>query len=93
MACGLPVITTRVGGVAEVVADGETGFLVQPGDAAALRERLIQLAGNEQLVRQMGAAAHKRVEIHFNAQIQSAKIVAHLCQVASAQQAIHGGAR
>lgn len=92
MACGLPVITTRVGGVAEVVADGETGFLVQPGDAAALRECLLQLAENEQLVRQMGAAAHKRVELHFNAQVQSSKIVAHLCQVASVQQVRHGGA-
>lgn len=93
MACGLPVITTHVGGVAEVVADGETGFLVQPGDATALRERLLQLAENESLVRQMGAAAHKRVGIHFNAQIQAKKIVTHLCQVASKQRATQGGAR
>lgn len=95
MACGLPVITTRVGGVAEVVADGETGFLVQPGDVASLRERLLQLAENEQLVEQMGTAAHKRVEAHFNAQIQAEEIVTHLCQVADAQRRRpgQGGAR
>jgi glycosyltransferase involved in cell wall biosynthesis len=93
MACGLPVITTHVGGVAEVVTDGETGFLVQPDDVFSFRARLLQLAGNEQLVRQMGTAAHKRVEIHFNAQIRAEEIVTHLCQVAGAQRTRQGGAR
>jgi glycosyltransferase involved in cell wall biosynthesis len=40
MATGTPVIGTRVGGIPEVVRDGETGWLVPPGDVAALRERL-----------------------------------------------------
>ena len=92
MACGLPVITTRVGGVSEVVADGETGFLVQSGDVSSLRARLLQLAGNEQLVRQMGAAAHERVKIHFNAQIQTDKIVTILCQITGEYQARQRGA-
>ena len=45
MACGLPVVTTRVGGVAEVVADGETGYLVQPGDGEALRAHIFAAHG------------------------------------------------
>ena len=42
MASGTPVVASRVGGLAEVVQDGVTGFLVPPGDTAALRERLDQ---------------------------------------------------
>ena len=43
MASGTPVIASRVGGLAEIVQDGVTGFLVPPGDVAALHERLAQV--------------------------------------------------
>jgi glycosyltransferase involved in cell wall biosynthesis len=44
MAAGRPVVSTRVGGVAEVVADGQTGLLAPAGDAAALAEHVLRLA-------------------------------------------------
>ncbi len=54
MAAGLPVITTPVGGIPELVTDGVEGFLVRPGDVDALAARIAQLAGDEHLRLAMG---------------------------------------
>ncbi len=63
MATGRPVIASRIGGVIDLVADGETGFLVQPGDPSALRQAIERLLVNPNLRRHMGQAAlHKVVE-------------------------------
>jgi glycosyltransferase involved in cell wall biosynthesis len=63
MGCGRPVIATRVGGLPEVVRDGETGFLVPPGDAAALAERIAMLLGDGGLRQRMGEAARVSAEM------------------------------
>jgi glycosyltransferase involved in cell wall biosynthesis len=60
MAAGLPVIATRVGGIPEVVADGETGILVPPGDAAELARAMERLIADHALRESMGEAATKR---------------------------------
>jgi len=57
MACGTPVIASRVGGLTYTVRDGETGYLVPERDPQALAARLEQLLTNEQLRRKMGARA------------------------------------
>jgi glycosyltransferase involved in cell wall biosynthesis len=62
MAAGLPVVATRVGGIPEAVADGETGLLVPPRDPAALAEALGRLAGDPDLRRRMGEGAARRVQ-------------------------------
>ena len=49
MACGVVPVATRVGGVPEVVTDGEDGFLETPGDIAGLSRRVVQLLTDEQL--------------------------------------------
>jgi glycosyltransferase involved in cell wall biosynthesis len=56
MSCQRPVIGTRVGGLPEVVRDGETGYLVPPGDAAALADRIGALLADPALRVRMGAA-------------------------------------
>jgi glycosyltransferase involved in cell wall biosynthesis len=52
----LPVVTTRTGGVAEQVSDGETGLLVEPGSASALTAGIERLLADPSLSRRMGAA-------------------------------------
>ena len=60
LAAGRPVVATRVGGVPDVVEEGETGFLVRPRDTHALAERLEILARNPERRAAMGAAGRER---------------------------------
>ena len=61
LAAGRPVVATRVGGVPDVVREGENGFLVEAGDVDALAERLAQLAADPELRERLGAAGCARV--------------------------------
>jgi glycosyltransferase involved in cell wall biosynthesis len=65
MAAGLPVIATAVGGVPEIVRDGETGTLVAPGDAGALGRAIAALARDPTLRQRLGAAGRRRAEREF----------------------------
>jgi glycosyltransferase involved in cell wall biosynthesis len=67
MAAGRPVVASRVGGLAEVVADGETGRLVPAGDAAALAAALASLASVPAERTRMGDAGRARVRARFSA--------------------------
>jgi len=69
MACGKPVVATRVGGIPEVVVDGETGFLVQPRDHAAMADAIARLLADPGLRDRMGAAGLARVREHFTAEV------------------------
>jgi glycogen synthase len=66
MACGTPVVASRVGGIPEVVVDGETGRLVEPGDVDALGRALRETLGDPERARRMGEAGRRRVEAHFS---------------------------
>lgn len=66
MAAGLPVVATDVGGLHEIVADGETGVLVQPGRPDELAQALGRLVGDAELRRTMGEAARRRAEERFS---------------------------
>jgi glycosyltransferase involved in cell wall biosynthesis len=66
MAAGLPVVASAVGGVAEAVADGETGLLVAPGDVDALAAAIGRLLADGQLRRAMGSAGRARAAEHFD---------------------------
>lgn len=57
LACGTPVVATAVGGVPEQISDAQTGFLVRPGDARALADRLTQLLSGSELRHHMGVQA------------------------------------
>ena len=67
MACNLPAVATRCGGVDETVVEGETGFVVPIGNAQALAERLTPLIEDAQLRTRMGKAAGRRVREQFTA--------------------------
>ena len=66
MAAGLPVIASRVGGLPEVVTDGENGLLVPPRDADALAAALTRLLADPSLARQLGENARGYVREHFS---------------------------
>jgi glycosyltransferase involved in cell wall biosynthesis len=66
MAAGLPVVAASVGGVPELVVDGETGFLIPPADEVALASALERLVSDADLRRRMGAAGHARAEALFD---------------------------
>ncbi|HJU56087.1 MAG TPA: N-acetyl-alpha-D-glucosaminyl L-malate synthase BshA [Pyrinomonadaceae bacterium] len=59
MACEVPVVASRVGGLPEVVTDGETGFLSEVGDVDEMSERAARLAMDEELRREMGRRARE----------------------------------
>jgi glycosyltransferase involved in cell wall biosynthesis len=61
LAAGRPVVATRVGGVPDVVRDGEDGFLVETGDTVELAARLAQLARDPELRERMGQQGRERV--------------------------------
>jgi glycosyltransferase involved in cell wall biosynthesis len=61
LAAGRPVVATRVGGVPDVVRDGEDGFLVDLGDVGELAGALVRLAEDPELRGRMGEAGRTRV--------------------------------
>ena len=66
MAHGRPVVATNVGGLKDLVVDGETGLVVPPRDPAALRAALERLLGDAELRRRLGAAGRERARERFS---------------------------
>lgn len=75
MACGLPCIATRVGGNAEAVEEGASGFLVASEDPDAAADRVLRLLRNPGRAKQSGEAARKIVEARFTTEAMIAKLV------------------
>jgi len=78
MACARPAVCTAVGGIPEVINEGETGYLVPPKDPPQLAARLVRLLQDPLTARRMGRAARARVEAEFDLD----------CSIAAAQEAI-----
>jgi glycosyltransferase involved in cell wall biosynthesis len=74
MALGIPVVGARVGGIPAVVVDGESGRLIDPGNAAALAGALIELALDPVLRAKLGAAAADRAEA-FSTEVSAARLL------------------
>jgi glycosyltransferase involved in cell wall biosynthesis len=66
MAAGLPVVATDVGGLPEVVQQGETGWLVAPKDVPALADAISHLLAHDQVRTAFGQAGRKRAEQRFS---------------------------
>lgn len=65
MACGLPVVCSDSGGNRELVLDGQTGFVIPPGDVKALVDRLFWLRHNPEEATRMGNAGRRRLREEF----------------------------
>lgn len=88
MATGRPVIASRIGALIDVIADGETGFLVPPGDPLALRQAIERLLTDEALRHRMGQAAKRRA-----ARFQASTVVPSIEHLYSALLQKRSGAR
>ena len=75
MATGLPVVTTAMGGIPDIVEHGVTGYLLPAGDARGLGEALRQLVDDAVTRRTFGLAARRRAVTRFDARTNAAKIV------------------
>lgn len=76
MACGKPVIGSRMGGIPELVEDGVTGRLFEAGNAEELASAMHELSGNAELRRSMGARARTAVEERFSLDLHNTKLLA-----------------
>ena len=75
MACGKPVVATRVGGIPEVIQDSKSGFLVDKGDSRALADRILQIAGDRGLQLKMGQAGRVFALEKFELQDMVRKVI------------------
>jgi len=66
MACGCPVLASRVGGLVDVIKDRQTGFLIPPGDAEALADGLVELLQDDQLRQEISQRALESIRADFD---------------------------
>ncbi len=75
MASKLPVVATKVGGIPEVVADGETGFLVPPRNPEALAQAILKLHSDRALASRLGQRGYELVHQKYSAEAMAKKAV------------------
>jgi glycosyltransferase involved in cell wall biosynthesis len=68
MAAGCPVVATHVGGLPDLISEGETGYLVPPGDASGLATAWLRVLQQPKMARRTGEAARKAAGERFSAQ-------------------------
>lgn len=73
MAMNKPVVATRVGGIPDSVVEGDTGYLVRPGDRESLGRKISELLDNPQKAQEMGQAGRLQVEGEFALQVMAQK--------------------
>jgi glycosyltransferase involved in cell wall biosynthesis len=69
MSYGMPIISTIVGGIPEMIEDQNSGFLIDPGDLDALYEKMLFFIENRQKIKEMGQVSKKIVAIKFSSDI------------------------
>lgn len=75
-ACGLPVIAGRLGAMAELIDDGRTGLLFEPGNAADLAEKIAWAESHPDAMRRMGEAARTEYETKYTPEINYRQLIA-----------------
>ena len=79
MATGLPVVSTRIGGIPEMVIDNETGFLVRPDDPVALADAIEKVINDRSLGQKLGQAGHGRAQTLFSIEKNVRDLCALIC--------------
>jgi glycosyltransferase involved in cell wall biosynthesis len=87
MASGKPVIATRVGGIPELIRDGENGYLVPRGDGDAVADRILMLAEDSHLRDSMGEAGYEICRTKFDLATNVAALLGHFGLVPSKAEA------
>ena len=77
MTTGLPVVTTHIAGIPELVEDGVSGYLVPPGDSASLTSRVEALLGDPALRNRLGAAGRAKVLAEFDSAKNAQGLLVH----------------
>ena len=83
LAMGVPVVSSRLAGTPEAVIDGETGFLVEPGDVGELAEAIVRLGADDDLRRRMGEEGARKMREDFDKQRQFDAFLRHFADVAA----------
>ena len=84
MASGLPVVSTRVSGIPELIDDGISGRLVEPNDALALADAIAQMLADSALCDACAEAGRRKVEREFDVRSEAGRLFRHMAQVAHA---------
>jgi glycosyltransferase involved in cell wall biosynthesis len=92
MATGLPVVASRITGIPELVEDGVTGLLVEPGDAAGVAAALRRIHDDPALVALLGRAARERVMADFDLDANAARLADLMRAAATGRDAVATGA-
>ena len=90
MACGTPVLSTRVGAIPELLDDGRAGVLVEHGDRRALRDAVLSLLADPQRRAQLAGHARERCERHYDARRQVPQMLARMAELR--ERRAHAGA-
>ncbi|MFC4550573.1 MULTISPECIES: glycosyltransferase family 4 protein [Halorussus] len=93
MSFGLPALATTAGGASEIVTDGENGFLVPPGDPAAIAAAVEEVRANSERLREMRRAARRRYEAHPTWAESMASVRAFLLEIVEGKSAPEAVAR
>jgi glycosyltransferase involved in cell wall biosynthesis len=93
MAAGKPVVASRVGGVPEMVSDGQSGFVVESEDEAALAERMVTLLNDQELCLRMGARGHELALCRFDPEAVARQTVHAYRTALNSRQLNHAFAR
>ncbi len=92
MAMGVPVVSTTVSGIPELVEHGRSGLLVAPGDALALADAIAQQLAHRPRAQAMAVRARLRVELQFDATIEARKLHAAFLGSVAVEQPVRQGA-
>jgi glycosyltransferase involved in cell wall biosynthesis len=82
MATGLPVVSTKIGGIPEMVVENENGFLVQAGDAAAMADAIETVINDSSSAAKLGRAGYERARTLFSIEGNVRELCALICSAA-----------